>query len=433
MSELIIPEFRVPVDRLRIGVFIRLDGLKWYDHPFLFKSFKITDKSQLQTLQALGIKEVVCIPSKSDVLPLKESPQEVSAQEKAANKSAVDELWRIKQERAIRLKERQERIARCEKRYATSQERVSTIMQGIAGGNPNSVDEVADFAEHFSAYFLEDTESALHLMRLASKDEGIYYHSMNVTVLTMMLGREMGVTAEEMKILCQGALLHDIGKSRIDRKVVVKEKGLTKPELDFLRLHPKYGVEILARSETFPKIGLMIVYQHHEMSDGSGYPKGLSGSQIHLLSKLVSIANVYDIHCNKRAAADCLTPYEALSYMFSKQKETLDEKLLTTFIRCLGIYPPGTIVQLTNGSIGMVISVNPANQLHPSVVLYDSEIPKKDALIIDMEDEPDLKIASSIRPAALPQEIYDYLSPRSRVTYFVDTKEEPGAKRLSPG
>jgi len=107
------------------------------------------------------------------------------------------------------------------------------------------VKEVADFADHFSAYFLEDTESALHLI-----DEGVYYHSMNVAVLAMMLGRELGITAEQMKILCQGALLHDIGKSRIDRKVLSKEKGLTKPELDFLMLHPRYGVEILAHLET---------------------------------------------------------------------------------------------------------------------------------------------------------------------------------------
>ncbi len=432
MPELIIPEFRVPTDRLRIGVFIRLDGLKWYDHPFLFKSFKITSTSQLRTLQAIGVKEVVCIPSKSDVLPLAEAPQAPSDQEKADCKSAVDELWRVKQERTIRLKERKERIAQCEKRHTTAQEWVNKILHGITGGNLRSVKDTADFAEHFAAYFLKSSETALQLMRLASTDEGIYYHSMNVTVLAMMLGREVGITAEEMKILCQGALMHDIGKSRIDRKVLVKEKGLTKPELDFLRLHPKYGVEILAPADTFPRVGLMIVYQHHEASDGSGYPKGITGEQIHLLSKLVTIANVYDNHCNKRAAADCLTPYEALSSMFTRQKAALDEKLLTTFIRCLGIYPPGTIVQLNNGSVGMVISVNPTDQLRPSLVLYDSEIPKKDALIIDMEDEPDLKISKSLRPADLPQEIFDYLSPRSRVTYFVDTEPEPGAKQPSP-
>lgn len=424
MSELIAPEFRVATKYLRIGVFIRLDGVKWYDHPFLSRSFKITNDNQLRTLQGLGVKEVVCIPGKSDVLPLNEASNKVSEQGEADRKKVSAE-FRTVTKPVLRWTEQQERIAQREKRYATSREQISTIVKGITGGNQQSVKAVSDFAENFSASFLEDTESALHLI-----GERVYYHSMNVTVLAMMLGRELGISAEEMKILCQGALLHDIGKSRIDKKVLSKEKGLTKPELDFLMLHPKYGVEILALLETVPKAVLMIVYQHHETEDGSGYPKGLAGEQIHLLSKLVTIANVYDNHCNKHTAADCLTPYEALSYMFSRQKSALDEKLLSTFIRYMGIYPPGTTVQLNNDSIGIVVSMNPTDRLKPNVMLYDPEIPKEDAPIVNMADEPGLKITMSLRPSALPLQAYDYLSPRSRITYFFDTREKRSIDEL---
>ena len=423
MTELIIPEYRVSTDRLRVGVFVRLEGLKWYEHPFLFKSFKIANNEQLKTLQSLEIKEVICIPSKSDVLPLSESPMKVSADDEARKKSAAEELWRIKRERAERLKERQERIARCEKNYQESQERIGNIMSSISAGNAGSVTEAVSFAETFAERFFEDTESTLHLMRSAVKEENIYYHSMNVAVLAMMLGREIGISADDMKALCLGTLFHDIGKSKIDRKVLVKEKGLTKAELDFLQMHPKYGVDILASQEDFPKLSLLIVYQHHEAADGSGYPKGVSGSQIHPLTKVVSIANIYDNHCNRRNPADSLTPFEALSYMFSKQKTILDEKLLSSFIRCMGIYPPGTVVQLNNGSIGLVIAVNPENQLSPNIIMYDPDIPKKDALIIDMQEEPGLQIVQSIRPSALPKEIFDYLSPRTKVNYFVDIGE----------
>ncbi|MDD5167409.1 MAG: HD-GYP domain-containing protein [Syntrophales bacterium] len=430
MVEFVLPEYLVSTDRLRVGVFIRLEGLKWYEHPFLFKNFKIASDDQIQTLRAIGVKEVICLPGKSDVLPLSE-PLQSAGKDGEENSSTVDDFWRIKTERAERLKKRQERIAQCERNYIDSQERVGKIMTGISSGNPTSVGDAAEFAEAFATSFLEDSQSTLHLMQLASKEENAYFHSLNVTVLSMMLGREIGIQAEEMKVLCQGALFHDIGKSRIDRKVLFKEKNWTKAELDFLQMHPKYGVEILADSEDFPKLALLIIYQHHEAADGSGYPKGLTGPQIHLLTKLVTIANIYDNHCNKRNPADSLTPFEALSHMFSKQKSALDEKLLSAFIRCLGIYPPGTVVQLNNGSIGMVISVNPENQLYPSIVIYDPEIPKKDALIIDMQDDPDLKIAQSIRPAALPREIFDYLSPRERVTYFVDTAEGAQGNKIS--
>ncbi len=420
MSEFVIPEYRVSTDRLRIGVFIRLEGLKWHEHPFLFKNFKIANDDQINTLRELGIKEVICVPGKSDCPPLNEASPPVSPETAAAGKSAADELWRIKQDRAERLKRRQETIARCEKSYVASEQRIGRIMTGIAAADTNSVKDVAEFAESFSAHFLTDAESTLHLMRFAQQDENTYYHSMNVAVLAMMLGKEAGIQVEEMKTLCQGALFHDIGKSKIDRKVLVKEGRLNRAELDFLKMHPKYGVDLLAFSEAFPKLALLIVYQHHEAVDGSGYPKGVKGPQIHPLSKLVSIANSYDNHCNKRNPADSLTPYEALSYMFSRQKDALDQKLLSAFIKCLGIYPPGTVVQLNNGAIGMVIAINPEDQLRPNVLLYDPEIPAEDALVIDMHDDPDLKITQSIRPAALPRQIFDYLSPRTRITYYVN-------------
>jgi putative nucleotidyltransferase with HDIG domain len=432
---IVIPEYRVSTDRLRIGVFIRLEGLRWHEHPFLFKNFKISSVSQIQTLKSMGIKEVICVPDRSSVQPLSEADQAAATpapEEAAADKAAVDELWHLKQERAEQLKKRQEMVVQCEKSYVASQERVGKIMTGIAAADPASVEDAAAFADGFSQSFLEDTDSTLHLMRFAGQDETIYYHSMNVAVLAMMLGREVGIQAEEMKILCQGALFHDIGKGKIDRKVLLKDRTLTRAEIDFLQQHPKYGVDSLAYSETFPKLALIIIYQHHECADGSGYPKGIKGLQFHLLSRIVSIANVYDNHCNKRDPADSLTPSEALSFMYARQKAALGEQLLTSFIRCLSVYPPGTVVQLNNGAIGMVIAVKPGDQLHPSIILYDPEIPTKDALVIDLQDDPELQITQTIRPTALPKEIFDYLSPRTRVTYYVDPAEHAKGESPSP-
>ncbi len=134
----------------------------------------------------------------------------------------------------------------------------------------------------------------------------------------------------------------------------------------------------------------------------------------------MAIADAYDNHCNHPDPEESFTPYLALSFMFTQQKKLFDKDLLALFIRCLGVYPPGTVVQLSNGAIGMVMAVNPDNQLCPSLVLYDPQIPKKEALIIDLADEPDLKVEKSIRLKHLPQEIFDYLSPRTRITYFVE-------------
>jgi hypothetical protein len=115
-----------------------------------------------------------------------------------------------------------------------------------------------------------------------------------------------------------------------------------------------------------------------------------------------------------------LTPHEALSIMFAKLRAKFDPKLLQVFIRCLGVYPPGTIVQLSNGVIGMVATVNTAKPMRPMVVIYDANIPKDEAILVDMERETDLNIVKAIKPAQVPQEVYRYLSPRKRVSYYFD-------------
>ncbi|MEI8170787.1 MAG: HD-GYP domain-containing protein, partial [Rhodoferax sp.] len=106
--------------------------------------------------------------------------------------------------------------------------------------------------------------------------------------------------------------------------------------------------------------------------------------------------------------------------MFAKLRGKFDPKLLPVFIRCLGVYPPGTIVQLSNGAVGMVATVNTARPMKPTVMIYDSQIPKEEALLLDMERETEFNIAKAIRPAQVPRDVYNYLSPRKRVSYYFD-------------
>ncbi|MBF0477228.1 MAG: DUF3391 domain-containing protein, partial [Deltaproteobacteria bacterium] len=392
MGKLNIPEYSVPVDQLRVGVFVRIDGFSWFNHPFLFKSFKIKNNDQIQTLKELGVTQVICIPEKSDVLPTKaETTAEKQAQPALPKKdpadmnSASNRLWQIKREKFERLKKKRQSIARCEKAYTKSLNQTSRLMKSIAGGNINDLPQIVSFISEMSDLFLEDKESTLHLMTLSATEERVYYHSLNVAVLSMMLGKETGLDREQMEALGIGALFHDIGKSRIEKKILLKKTPLTKPEMTLFRMHPKLGVEILAKAkESLPRAVFEVIYQHHEFCDGKGYPAGLGASQINHLAKAITIIDTYDNYCNRSDPKDSLTPYQALSVMFSKQKHMFDAALLATFVRCLGVFPPGSIVALNNGAIGMVVSVNPQDALHPSVLVYDPEIPKDEAVIIDL-------------------------------------------------
>ena len=124
--------------------------------------------------------------------------------------------------------------------------------------------------------------------------------------------------------------------------------------------------------------------------------------------------------------AKAMTPHEALSLMFAQRRAKFDTRALQVMIRCLGVYPPGTVVKLSNDAIALVSSVNPAKPLRPWVTVYDASIPKDEAIMLDLEEEPDINIAKALRPIQLPAEVYEYLSPRKRVTYYFDADSRKG-------
>jgi putative nucleotidyltransferase with HDIG domain len=416
-------DHKITIDRLREGVFIRLDQ-KWFEHPFLFSSFRISNPDQIRTLMELGISDVSWDPEKSDVQPLPPKQAQTHEQKKAGPQTQpagpdTAKLWAVKRERIARLRLRREKNEECEKQFQKSVTEVKGVMQNIEAGSRDAFEESDRLMQSIAASLMPEKEAALQLMNAKFGQENVFYHSLNVAVLSMMLGREFGLDSDMMRLLGLGALFHDIGKSRIPKKVLYKTAPLTRAELKFYQLHPRYGVDILSKLDMVSSEALQVVYQHHERNDGSGFPDGIDSSGISLFTKIVSIVDVYDNHCNRFNPRDSLTPHEALAYMFGCQRELFDRELLDLFIQYLGVYPPGTIVRLSNGLTGMVISVNPRQALHPSLMIYNPEIPNTEALIFDMTDEPDLRIECSIRPSQLPLEIHDYLSPRTRVTYYV--------------
>lgn len=415
------PEYKISIDQLRVGVFIRLD-MKWFTHPFLINCFKITKPAMIETLRKSGIETVICIPEKSDVLPFplkKEESRRFSPICPQPPDEEMKRLWALKNARVEALQKRRQNIAECERRFESGVAVVRNVMRNIHTGSPESVEEADSLMRDLVDSLMVDQENAVQLVNTELGNQNAFYHSLNVSVLSMILGREYGLDPGELRLLGLGALFHDVGKSNIPKQILLKTGLLTPVEFNFLQLHPKYGEEIVSKVASFPKEAADIVIHHHERCDGKGYPDKLSRNQIPVLTKITSIANIYDNYCNRIDPRDSLTPYEALSRMFAKERDAFDGELLALFIQCLGVYAPGTIVKLSNGLIGIVISVTRNQPLKPSVVVYDPRIPKEEALIYDMREEPSLTIEGSIRPSHLDPEIFEYLSPRTRITYYV--------------
>jgi putative nucleotidyltransferase with HDIG domain len=335
-----------------------------------------------------------------------------------------------RRERVERLKERREKIGNVEKAFVKAATIMRNINRSMQTRPKECLEEVGELVDQMARAFLDAPDLTLHVMGGKAGGEEVYYHGLNTSILSMMLAKELGVQMEEARLLGLGALMHDIGLMDIPDRVLKKNPDeMTHAEIELRKLHCDYGVRLAVRAG-LPELVQLIIYQHHEMIDGSGYPKGLKGESIHRLARIISMVNFYDNLCNPMDLSKALTPHEALSLMFAKHRSKFDAKVLQLMIRCLGVYPPGSIVKLSNDALALVQSVNPQKPLRPWVMVYDPAVPKEEAVMLDLEQELELSISKAIRPIQLPAAVYEYLSPRKRVTYFfdADTAQNGGHK-----
>jgi putative nucleotidyltransferase with HDIG domain len=418
----------VGVEQLEVGMYVYID-LKWFQHPFAFNNFKIKDAEQIATIRGLGLKKVRFDPARSDSKP-KARGAEQSAAAVVADEPVLKEHPALAAKRALieKIKVQREAAARIEHAFVDTAKTIRDVEKNLLSDPEKTVAQASKLVGQIADSILSAPELAIHVMGDKIGGEELYFHALNVTMLSLMVAREIRLPQEAVQPLGMGALFHDVGRREIPDKVLMKMEPLTQAEQNLYEMHCQYGIDIGRKLGFLPAV-LAIIGEHHELYDGSGYPKGLKGEAINLLARIVAIANYYDKLCNPVNVLNALTPHEALATMFAKLRTRFDSRLLQVFVRCLGVYPPGTVVQLSNGVVGMVATINTAKPMKPMVVVYDAEIPKDEALLVDLETEADVNIAKALRPGQLPREIYTYLNPRKQVSYYFDAsaanKEPP--------
>ncbi|NMG74610.1 HD-GYP domain-containing protein [Aromatoleum diolicum] len=403
----------VNVDQLQVGMFVSLE-LSWLDHPFLVNSFRITSEKQLQTLRELGLRKVAYDPARSEAAPLA-AEHETATRETPRIEADELQLIEAKRRRAAGMLEQRERIQSCEKAYGESVDSAKNVIADILRDPARATAQAGAMVGALASTFLDDDGATVMLVASRKRDDATHQHALNVMILTMILAKGLGLKREIFEAAGMGALLHDIGTSRIS-PIILRSKQRSRHEETLYRLHGEYGMQMVGE-HVIPSVR-GVIRDHHECVDGSGFPAGRKGAQINALARMVAIANRYDNLCNPHSLADALTPAEALSQMFAREAAHFDPFMLAAFIRELGVYPPGSFVRLSTGSIGIVIAVTPGNTLKPTVLVYEPGVPRREALVLSVAETEDVRIECVLKPSTLPQAVVEYLNPRMNLTYF---------------
>lgn len=404
--------------RLTIGLYIQLP-CAWGGHPFLFSSFKIQDKQQLDVLKSLNLEHIFYLPERSDCEPLPEKSPIDKVEEVEPEQEYLDALWQEKERRVEEQKAYLRKLRKCENDFKKSLAVVRSINLRLENQAPLAISDARELITSITEKLNTENSPVLHLMEEGQEGDKYHSHVFHVAILAMIIGKALNLSEQELVYLGMGALFHDIGKSKIPNKILNNRPDVTTAENNYYKMHVRYALDKLNHIQDFPKAVLDIISQHHEYLDGSGYPQKLKGEQINLLTQIVTIVNEYDNLCNPTNKYPARSPYHALSLLYKNKAKQLNTEVLGLLIKQLGIYPPGSIVQLNNDKLALVMSVSKENILQPNVMLYDPSIPKNDAAIISLS-EKELTIEKVIVPSKLPDNVREYLNPRTRVNYYFE-------------
>lgn len=418
-------EYFIPVEHLCVGLFIRLDapapGLEE-----LGRAFKVSSEEQIRILRRSGASRVLCVVNKSDRLPGAPGAETAPEAKPKRFKTPVSlELQGLKRETLEKNRERKERYNRCRDRYEASMTKVSDLLKRASAKSTEAAGEAAEVVDELVETFHADADVLISLMNTKPKEEFGHYHALNVTVLSMILGKALKLSAHEMRILGQGALFHDVGKGRMPINELERGKATTLKYAvqKYYEQHPVMGAQIAKSFPNFPQESLRVILEHHESCDGKGFPRRLSGDKIHPLAKIVGLVDRYDNLLNEeRPDKTRITPHEAVKTVH-RMREVFDQRLAVLFIKSVGVYPPGTVVSLSNAMTGVVVSANPKTPDRPHVLVHHPEIPKAEAIVVDLSIEPDIAVRGAIRPEELPRDVFNYLSPGRQMAYFADSAE----------
>jgi len=384
---------RVPVALLRHGLYVAEPDRPWNEVPVMFQGFVIDNDEDLRILREhcsfVYVEEARSRdPAYSDLQADLEGPET----EGNADPGQTDISAAVG---SVRHPDKGRFAKRVRAAAATRSEAIDFLHQSWEDarlGRTVRTQQARRVVENMTAQVSSNASASMWLTNLKKKDEYTSAHSVNVCVLTLAFGMYLGLRGTQLANLGLGALLHDVGKVNQPPEILRKQAPLNVQDWEIVRCHPDEGVEILRQNKDIPEEVLDIVRMHHERIDGKGFPRGLTGVEIPDHVRIVALVNLYDSLTTDRPYRAGRPADEVLQDLYNESERTLGAKLVQEFIHCVGIFPVGSLVELDNGALGVVVGSSPESRLRPTVLLVqtpDGQAYDK-RLLLNLAAEPEV-------------------------------------------
>lgn len=372
MSQDII-EQQLPVSELQIGMHVvRLDR-PWSETRFLLQGFVIRSDDDIRDLQDQC--NYVFIEGRVEFATKAAAPVAIRQGGSATHSTRTKTPARApepprRKVTYINKVSMGDEIPRAEKFYASAKSIAQGIMSGIRVGRALDVTSARQVVNQCVDSILNNSDAMMLLTKLKHQDEYTVEHCLNVAILAAAFGKHLGLLEGEIRTLGLCGMLHDVGKARVPADILQKPGALTPDEFALMRRHAEYGRDILMGQQSRSLAAAVdVAYNHHERLDGSGYPRALNAGQIPYFAKVIAIVDTYDAITSNRVYDGCRSSMAALEILYRHRGTQFDPDLVQQFIQLIGIYPPGSLVELNTGELAIVTESNPGQRRKPRLAI----------------------------------------------------------------
>lgn len=388
---------KINVIDLRKGMYISELDRPWKETNFLFQGFEVTDDAVLSEIK--GLCNYVFI--ETDYIPGSNKPRSAGSPgistktTPTTDRDTKPDLSYVLEGPTTKKRWRpeettlEEELPRAREIENDTRNVLYTTLEDVRLGR--TIDSAATKAviANMVESIISNPDAMGVLSQLKDADEYTALHSVRVCILALTFGRHLEMSRDELNLLGVGALLHDVGKMKIPSEILNKEGKLTDQEFAIIKTHVPLGVEVLENSPGISKYSIEVAENHHERYSGGGYASGINGNSIGVFGMIGGVVDCYDAITSDRTYHKGMTSYEALSKMYQWRTSAFHPGLVEQFIQCMGVYPIGSLVELSTGAIGVVATVNRERRLKPRVVLVlNPEKQKYDAVkVVDLMQE----------------------------------------------